>query len=225
MKTLTEFFGMNLKQAAQTRKELIDSGKTPEELPAALGEALKLEGDRLNHLIHALDAVGTRLQDLKRVVVFSAQEGEKAPQKATQKGEHYYLVEYYPSLEKPKAQPKSFDRFGKGDKKGRKKRRHPRKGPAPEGLGSEALSASGGDQTPEGSEGQENRRRRPRRFPRRAPHPGQQPQVSTGRIIPRAEKLAMEAAAAANAQQNPTSTQTTAHLHETSAETQAKEQG
>ena len=194
MKTLTEFFGMNLKQAAQTRKELIVSGKTPEELTGALGEALKMEGDRLNHLIHALDAVGTRVQDLKRVVVFTLNEGEKAPQKAVQKGEHYYLVEYYPTLER--AQPRGpSDRFEKGDKKGRKNQRRGRRGDRTDQRKPDSL-ASGSDPKGEGAEGEEKRRRRPRRFPKRAPHPQASTQPTTGRIIPRSEKLAQEAAAA-----------------------------
>ena len=215
MKTLTEFFGMNLKQAAQTRKELMDSGKTPEELTPALGEALKLEGERLNHLIQALEAVGTRLQDLKRVVVYALNEGEKAPQKAVQKGDHYYLVEYYPSLEKPKSQASS-GRFDKDDKKGRRNKKRGRRNDRQDQR-KPHLSSSGTDQpsgSTEGAEGAEPRRRRPRRFPKRAPRPQGPAQPTTGRIIPLAEKLAQEAAVAAaatatahhtlNTQSNPT---------------------
>lgn len=200
MKTLTEFFGMNLKQAAQTRKELMDSGKTPEELTPALGEALKLEGERLHHLIQALEAVGTRLQDLKRVVVYALNEGEKAPQKAVQKGDHYYLVEYYPSLEKPRSQAPA-GRFDKDDRKGRKNKKRGRRNDRQDQR-KPPLSSSGTDQassSTEGAEGSEPRRRRPRRFPKRAPHPQGPAQPTTGRIIPLAEKLAQEAAQAAAA--------------------------
>src|SRR5689334_15778059 len=70
MKTLTEFPGMNLKNAAKARQDLITGGKTPEELGPALGEALKLEGERLTILMKALDLIQTRLEDLKRVVVY-----------------------------------------------------------------------------------------------------------------------------------------------------------
>jgi hypothetical protein len=218
MKTLTEFFGMNLKQAAQTRKALIDSGKTPDELTAALGETLKLEGDRLNHLVQALEAVGNQLQDLKRVVVFRIQEGEKAPQKGVQKGEYYYLVEYYPSLEKPKTK-KSFDQSEKGDKKGRKNKGRGRRGRDQGNRRPDQLTAGEGQKI-ESSEGGESRRRRPRRFPKRTPHPEQQARVTTGRIIPRAEILAQEAAAAAAAQGSAPAQDSTQVSH-TAPETQA----
>lgn len=104
MKTLTEFTALSLKQAAQLKSDLTQQGKTPEELPAALGEGLKLEGERLTYMIHALELVGTKVVDLKRVLVFSFAEGEKAPLGTVIKGEgdqaRGYVSEYYPSLAK-----------------------------------------------------------------------------------------------------------------------------
>ncbi|OFZ22813.1 MAG: hypothetical protein A2X94_11965 [Bdellovibrionales bacterium GWB1_55_8] len=119
MKTLTEFPAATLKNALKTRDELIASGKTPEELPQALGEALKVEGDRLSHLLNALECVGKKVSDLKRVVVLSLSEGEKAPSGAKQFGEHQYIAEYYPSLNPPKparSDEHRGDRGGKGGK-------------------------------------------------------------------------------------------------------------
>lgn len=117
MKTLTEFQNLVLKTAVKTKQELLQAGKTPEELPQALSEALKLEGDKFTWLMNAVDAVGTKDRDLKRVVVFSLGENEKPPQGATQMGEHYYAVEYYPPL------------AGQGPKdKGRRDGRPPGKG-------------------------------------------------------------------------------------------------
>jgi len=107
MKTLTEFPAMNLKNAAKVKQELTASGKTPEELPQAFGESLKIEGDRLTYLLNALEIIGNRMEDLKRTVVYSLGENEKAPQGAVQKGDQYYLVEYYPALEK-KGSKKEF---------------------------------------------------------------------------------------------------------------------
>src|SRR4051812_43170715 len=109
MKTITEFPGMNLKNAAKARQDLITSGKTPEELPAALGEILKLEGPRLEFLVTVLDIIGTKLNDLKRACVYAPNEGEKAPPGLLQKGDHYYLVEYFPSLSKPSQVGNSVD--------------------------------------------------------------------------------------------------------------------
>jgi hypothetical protein len=129
MKTLTEFPVMNLKNAIRTKQELVTSGKTAEELPQALGEVLKIEGDRLNWLINAVELVGTKQEDLKRVVVYGLNEGEKAPAHATQKGDQYYLVEYYPSLNKNtgKGHPKS-DHPGQENRKGKKRGRGGRRG-------------------------------------------------------------------------------------------------
>lgn len=123
---------MTLKLASKTCQELIAGGKTPEELPQALGEALKVEGDRLSFLINALEILGTKLEDLKRMVVYGLLEGEKPPGHLTQKGEHYYLVEYYPSLNK-KAPAKDEPRKGgkeKGKRGGRRgKGNNDRRGP------------------------------------------------------------------------------------------------
>lgn len=114
MKTLTEFATPTLKNAHEKRQELIAAGKTPEELPAALGEVLKLEGDKLTFILAALEAVGEKTHDLKRVVVSSLAEGEKAPSSAKLIGEKYYTVEYYPPIHKPGQQKPQAELHGKG---------------------------------------------------------------------------------------------------------------
>ncbi|MGK5087299.1 hypothetical protein WDW86_07050 [Bdellovibrionota bacterium FG-2] len=137
MKTLTEFAAITLKNASKTQAELTTAGKTPEELPAAMGEALKLEGDKLTFLLAALEIVGTKVTDLKRVVVYSLNEGETAPPTVKQKGEHCYLVEFYPSLTQ-KAQHDdrgdSRGRDGRGGARGDKRgKRGDSRGPRPGG--------------------------------------------------------------------------------------------
>ena len=120
MKTITEFAVLTLKNAAKTKAELTAAGKTPEELPAALGEALKLEGDKLNFIVNALEAVGPRLDDLKRVIVSSLAEGESAPSNSKKMGEHVYTIENYgPIGAKPQNQPDDRkDKGHRGDKRG-----------------------------------------------------------------------------------------------------------
>ena len=122
MKTLTEFVAVTLKTAAKTRAELTSSGKTIEELPAAMGEALKLEGDKLTFIMNALEAVGNKTEDLKRVIVSGLLEGEKAPSGVKQIGDHFYAIEYYPSLT-PKRAPQGGrdDRDSRGGKRGDKR--------------------------------------------------------------------------------------------------------
>jgi hypothetical protein len=148
MKTVTEFPGVNLKNAIKLKQDLIAGGKTAEELPQAMGESLKLEGERLDSLLTALEMVEKKSQDLKRVVVYTLAEGEKAPTQLLQKGDRYYLAEYYPSLEK-KHPPKDF----KGDPGKKGKRRGGRRG--------KPKNAEGRDFKPAG-EGQPNPNRRPR---------------------------------------------------------------
>jgi hypothetical protein len=124
MKTLTEFVAFTLKNAHKAKQELIAAGKTVEELPAALGEALKLEGDKLNWLMGAMEAAGEKMEHLKRVVVWSTNEGEKAPAGAKTVGDKHFMVENFP----PKGHHKmdtsaGDDRDGKrggnrGDKRG-----------------------------------------------------------------------------------------------------------
>ncbi len=134
MKTITEFHATRIKSAIQTQKQLSEAGKTAEELPAALGEALKLEGDKLQLLLNALaaleerDAAGKKSQDLKRVVAYTAQEGEKTQAGLIQKGEHWFSIEYYPPLNPPPAKrgKRPFGDKGKNARGGKGRRDNPR---------------------------------------------------------------------------------------------------
>ena len=147
MKTLTEFSSFSLKTAVQTADQLATSGKTPEEMPAALGEALKLEGDKLNWMVAAIDVARSRGQGLKRILVMSLAEGEAAPAGAEAKEGFVLLPEFFPGP--AAAQKKHADREegrggrggrgggkgGRGDKrgKGRGPRREGDSGPRREG--------------------------------------------------------------------------------------------
>jgi hypothetical protein len=122
MKTLTEFGAAALKNAIAKKKELTDAGKTAEELPAALGEALKVEGDKLTYLLGALEATNEAIRDdFKRVIVASLGEGEKAPSGAKQVGDKYYTVEHYaPAFRKgAPEESRGFGKRGGRDGKGR----------------------------------------------------------------------------------------------------------
>jgi hypothetical protein len=117
MKTLTEFAAPVLKNAALKHAELTAAGKTAEELPAAMGEALKLEGDKLTHLLGALEALGTKTHELKRVVVSTLNEGETAPSTAKLVGEKYYTPEYYMPMVRNEA-PTRDAKGGRDGKRG-----------------------------------------------------------------------------------------------------------
>lgn len=185
MKTLTEFPGFNLKNAVKVKQDLLAGGKTAEELPQALGEALKAEGDKLNFILNAIELVEKELEDLKRVVVYSLNEGEKAPSRAIQKGDHYFLAEYYPPLVKD--QPKGKGPQGPGKPRGKRKGRGGRRG-----EGGKDFQKTAGAARPEGgAEGEERPRRRRPRFPRRAPQAaspeGAPKPANPGVIIPKAK--------------------------------------
>jgi hypothetical protein len=187
MKTITEFHVATLKTAHKTRQELLTAGKTAEELPAALGEVLKLEGDKLANMIAALEFVEadtkSKSLDLKRVIVQTLTEKETAGAKtslpALKREDFYFTIEYFPPLpgqEKKQPRGRDDDRGGRGrdgkrgDRKGkggpRGDRDGARGGDRPRGPGRDA-----GAPRPEGATG-ENRR------PPRAPRDPNAPQAA-----------------------------------------------
>jgi hypothetical protein len=121
MKTITEFAAPTLKNASKVRDELVAAGKTPEELPAALGEALKVEGDKLTLLLQALELVADRKNDLKRVIVGALNEGEKAPSGAQEKDGKQFIIELYPPVGSQGGRPARGGRDEKGGRGDRKK--------------------------------------------------------------------------------------------------------
>jgi hypothetical protein len=185
MKTITEFAALNLKNAEKTRQELVSAGKTPEELPQALGEALKVEGDKLKHLLEALDALKGKVNDLKRAVVHSIAEGEKAPSHAVVKEGFAYVIEYYPPLAKKEdrhARGKGEGRHGgRGGRDGKKGGRggKPGRGPGRGGEGqTQTQTHTRGPRgpRPEGAPGEGGGDRRPGGRGRRGPGgPGRGP--------------------------------------------------
>jgi hypothetical protein len=196
MKTLTEFNGFALKNALETKKQLVAAGKTAEELPAAMGEALKLEGDKLTFYLAAIEVAEARPDNLKRVVVLDIPETEKAPKGAEKKGEKYFIAEYF-YTPAPKREGRGQGRHeGRGDGKKRGKGRGGRGGRGQRdergrggrpGQGAEQNAsgatgearADGGGKTGEG-ESDQRRRRRPR-GPRRPRSPDAQGAPQSGK--------------------------------------------
>lgn len=94
MKSVTEFPTFKLMQGLKSKGELSAAGKTPEELTQALGEAFKMEGDKLKHFSNAIDVASQNQDKLCRVLVVSLAEGETIPPKAVKVEEHYYVPEF-----------------------------------------------------------------------------------------------------------------------------------
>ncbi len=113
MKAVTEFANFILVKANQTKTALLAEGKTPEEVQASLGEAFKLEGEKINFFIQALEVFSQNSDNLKRVLVMRLAEGEKAPHKSTQIEDLVYVPEFYVDP-KARAQAGKEGRGGKG---------------------------------------------------------------------------------------------------------------
>ena len=142
MKSITEFANYTLAKAIKTHQSLTAAGKTPEEITAEMGTTFKVEGDKLKHLINAMEVAGKHTENLKRVLVVTLNEGEAAPQKAVQVEEHTYVPEFL-IMSAPKAASQD------GDKKNRP-RRGGNDGPkgSPWGLSPEQKAAKNKPKTP-----------------------------------------------------------------------------
>jgi hypothetical protein len=155
MKTMTEFNGFQIKGALAKQAELAAAGKTPEEIPAAMGEAYKLEGDKLKFFMNALAHAQAQKhpETIKRVLVMSLAEGEKAPHGAAQVEEHYYLAETYPQpASKQKAHGRG-DRDERGRGKGRRGKGRGGRGGERGGRGGERGERGGRGPRPQGEKG------------------------------------------------------------------------
>ncbi len=92
MKSITEFSQPTLQKFLAAKAALTAEGKTAEETMAAIGESMKLEGDKLKFIFAAGDLV-VEQKAFKRVLVASIAEGEAAPAKYTKVEDNYYMIE------------------------------------------------------------------------------------------------------------------------------------
>jgi hypothetical protein len=193
MKTMTEFSSFALKTAIEAADALATSGKTPEELPAALGEQLKLEGDKLNWMVAAIDVARAKNKNLKRILVLVLNEGEAAPKGAEVKEGFVLLPEMFPSAHAPAAPQKDDRRDGKrggkrGDKRGGGRDGKP-------GGGRDGKPGGGRDGKPGG--GARGPRRDGDSGPRRDANAGPRPAVAAGGPKPAPVVIKPKAPAAA----------------------------
>jgi hypothetical protein len=100
MATITEFSSTHIKHLVTERKKLTDAGKDETEVMAWMLEAHQQQEQKAQWALTACEVVSKKLLDLKRVIVLQFKENEKAPSGAIQKGEYYYLAEYFPPLHK-----------------------------------------------------------------------------------------------------------------------------
>lgn len=164
-------------------------------LETAFTEAFKYEGDKLKFFINALDIAKKRPNGIKRVVVLTLAETDKAPAGAEKRDEHHYLVEYFPqsAREAARAAQGRGDRNDRGGKRGGRdgKRgggrdgkgrgdagsrgpREPRAPRSPETTGVIVVNVAGAPGAATGEQPRGPRKPRPPRAPR-APRPPREP--------------------------------------------------
>lgn len=121
MKSVTEFPSFVLTKAVTTKAALATEGKTPEEIAQSLGETFKYAEEKLKHFVAAIDVAAANTENLRRVLVVSLGEGEKAPAKAVQVEEHHYVPEFLIlTSAKPEVVDRNAKRGGKDKKSGPK---------------------------------------------------------------------------------------------------------
>lgn len=80
-------------EVEEERKKYMESVK--EDFSKQLGENSKISAERLDLLLNALDCLErNRLSDIRRIVIFTLGENEKAPPSSKKIGEHFYLADY-----------------------------------------------------------------------------------------------------------------------------------
>lgn len=121
MKSVTEFWAVNLAKGLKAKTELATGGKTPEEIQTSIGETFKMEGDKLKHFINAMEVASQNPEKLARVLVVSLNEGETAPPKAVKIEESHYIPEFM--VDPRPVNTQKMERGGGGQNKGKGKDR------------------------------------------------------------------------------------------------------
>lgn len=168
MKTITEFSGSVLREAARLRGEAAEGTEQPY---AALG----LAEDRLARLLEALDVAKDRVADVRRVRVMQLAEGEAPPHGAVKHGDHVYLIEFPVAGSQSRGRDDRRQRRGRPDDGMRRDReREPPRNEVPLVGAGWMLSRApddggGGDRRGRGRGGPPGDRRGPPRGDRRGP--------------------------------------------------------
>ncbi|HVK60799.1 MAG TPA: hypothetical protein VM432_04575 [Bdellovibrionales bacterium] len=120
MKSVTEFANFTLSAALKARAALVAEGKTPEEIQAGLGETFKFEAEKLTHFVNSLEVAAQNPENLKRVLVVSLNEGERAPAKAIQVEAFHYVPDFHVTARPAQTEDKDKKggRGGKGKGRG-----------------------------------------------------------------------------------------------------------
>jgi hypothetical protein len=121
MRSVTEFPVFKLQQGIDKKTALAAEGKTPEEIQASIGEAFKLEGDKLKYFFNSLEVAEKNRENLARILVLAPNEGENAPPKAVKIEEMVYLPDFQVGPGKAMMEKPSKGGPGKGKRGDREK--------------------------------------------------------------------------------------------------------
>jgi len=116
MKSVTEFPNFKLEEGIKVKTALAAEGKTPEEISAAVGEKFKLEGDKLNYFLNAVEVASKSTEKLFCVQVVRLNEGANPPPRGTVIDELCYIAE--PQKIGAKAPPVANVKSGAGGGRG-----------------------------------------------------------------------------------------------------------
>ena len=146
MKTLTEFSGVVLRQAAAVRDAKSSEGVEADALAEAASAELGLSGDRVARLFEALEAAGGKLETVRTVRVY---QGEEVPPRAKSVGEFHYVIERLGNAVPGKADRDDRGRGGRKGGPGGRKPGGPGRGPGgpggkPGGFGGGKPGGPGG---------------------------------------------------------------------------------
>lgn len=114
MKSVTEFPVHKLLKGLDQKTKLAAEGKTPEEVATAIGEAFKMEGDKIKFFMAACDVAEQNKEKLARVLVVQLAEGETAPPKSVKVEEHTYVPDFAVEARKP-----NMEKFNPNANKGK----------------------------------------------------------------------------------------------------------
>lgn len=117
MKSVTEFFTHKLVKGIESKTALEAEGKTPEEIQASIGEAFKLEGDKLKHFLNSMTVATEHMENLARIQVISLNEDEAAPAKSIKIEDHHYIPDFRNLKPPPAKGLKKSESAGRKDKK------------------------------------------------------------------------------------------------------------
>jgi hypothetical protein len=123
MKTITEFSGFQILDAQKKKAQWTTEGKTEEEVQTQLAADFKWDEPKVAFYKHAetfAAAQSNQNKRVKRIIVATVAEGEKALDGFQEAEGHYYKIEWFPSAARDERPQQATGRDRNGKKGGRR---------------------------------------------------------------------------------------------------------